>query len=280
MNKPKLISITALKGGTGKSVITFNIISLLSQKYNKKVLVVDSDPQHNMSNLLFKVPKRSKRGISSRRGGANKQTYYTTEDIYENSLEAETLINNTHIKNLDIISTTISLTAIELQISSVAGRELILKNWISDNEKYLEKYDYIFFDCNPTMSIINVNTYICCDSIVLISDIDIDGIEAVATFLELYYPIQYRIDRKLEDNIKGLLINKVLETTKLTKDFMEYIKDDGFEFQDILLDNHIHNSVALAETKLNKEPIGKDRNKRSYEEINNVIKEMIERGIL
>ena len=92
-----------------------------------------------------------------------------------------------------------------------------------------------FFDANPTMSIVNINAYIVCDSIVLISDIDADGIEAVATFLELYYPIQSRIDRKAVDNIKGLIINKRDDTTKLTKDFLDHVYSEKFMFSDLVL---------------------------------------------
>lgn len=279
----KTIAITALKGGTGKSVITFNIASLLSTKYRKKCLIIDLDPQHNMSNLLYKVGVRSVRTVTPKaRPNEISLTSkeYTSEDIFDHGLEAFQLIHKTHIQRLDIIPTTISMTAIELQLTGVAGRELVLKNWIEDNREDLEQYDYIFFDANPTMSIVNINAYIICDSIVLISDIDADGIEAVGTFLELYYPIQSRIDRKAEDNIKGLIINKRDDTTKITKDFMEHVYSDKFAFSDLVLTNNIHKSTAISETKIYREPIEKRRDERSHMELMNIIDEMIERGIL
>lgn len=281
----KTIAITALKGGTGKSVITFNIASLLATKHKKSVLIVDIDPQHNMSNLLYKVGIRSVRTttppkIKKTRELSLTSRDYTTEDIFDHGLEARQLIHKTHIQRLDIIPTTISMTAIELQLTGVAGRELVLKNWIEDNRKTLEKYDYIFFDANPTMSIVNINAYIVCDSIVLISDIDADGIEAVATFLELYYPIQSRIDRKAVDNIKGLIINKRDDTTKLTKDFLDHVYSEKFMFSDLVLQNNIHESTAISETKIFREPIEKRRNERSHNELMSIIEEMTERGIL
>ena len=279
----KIVAITALKGGTGKSVITFNIAGLLARKFKKKVLIVDIDPQHNMSNLLYKVGTRSVRTTTPKTKKeelAMSLRDYTTEDIFERGTDASQVIHKTHISRLDIVPTTISMTAIELQLTGVAGRELVLKNWIEDNRKYLEQYDYIFFDANPTMSIVNINAYIICDSIVLISDIDADGIEAVGTFLELYYPIQSRIDRRAEDNIKGLIINKRDDTTKLTRDFIDHVYSDKFMFSDLVLKNNIHKSTAISETKIFREPIEKRRDERSHTELMNIIEEMTERGIL
>lgn len=279
----KTIAITALKGGTGKSVITFNIAALLATKFKKNILLIDIDPQHNMSNLLHKVGVRSVRSTTPKikKDEVSLTTRdYTSEDIFDHGLEAWQLIHKTHIPKLDIIPTTISMTAIELQLTGVAGRELVLKNWIEDNREALEKYDYIFFDANPTMSIVNINAYIVCDSIVLISDIDADGIEAVGTFLELYYPIQSRIDRKAVDNIKGLIINKRDDTTKITKDFMEHVYSDKFMFSDLVLTNNIHKSTAISETKIYREPIEKRRDERSHTELMDIINEMMERGIL
>jgi chromosome partitioning protein len=279
----KIIAITALKGGTGKSVITFNIAGLLAQKFRKKILIVDIDPQHNMSNLLYKVGTRSVRTTTPKTKKeelAMSLRDYTTEDIFERGTDASQVIHKTHISRLDVIPTTISMTAIELQLTGVAGRELVLKNWVEDNRKYLEQYDYIFFDANPTMSIVNINAYIICDSIVLISDIDADGIEAVGTFLELYYPIQSRIDRRAEDNIKGLIINKRDDTTKLTRDFIDHVYSDKFMFSDLVLKNNIHKSTAIGETKNFREPIEKRRDERVYNELIDIIDEMMGRGIL
>jgi chromosome partitioning protein len=279
----KIVAITALKGGTGKSVITFNIAGLLARKFKKKVLIVDIDPQHNMSNLLYKVGTRSVRTTTPKTKKeelAMSLRDYTTEDIFERGTDASQVIHKTHISRLDVIPTTISMTAIELQLTGVAGRELVLKNWVEDNRKYLEQYDYIFFDANPTMSIVNINAYIICDSIVLISDIDADGIEAVGTFLELYYPIQSRIDRRAEDNIKGLIINKRDDTTKLTRDFIDHVYSDKFMFSDLVLKNNIHKSTAIGETKNFREPIEKRRDERVYNELIDIIDEMMGRGIL
>lgn len=286
MKQPKIISFTALKGGTGKTLITFNVASLLVTKYKKKVLVIDVDPQHNLTNLLYADAKRKYRGIvaksnSKRPSFMDEEDDYTTEDIFEYGISAHGVVKKSHIKNLDIVPTTISLTAIEIQISGIAGRELILRNWIYDNKEYLSHYDYILIDTNPTMSIVNTNAFICCDSIILNSDVDFDSINGVNTFLELFYPIQHRIDRQMEDNVKGLLINKVKDSNNMSKDFIDYVESDKFPFKDILLKTKIHDAVVIAETKITRKPVdATPRNERSYQEFISLIDELIERGVL
>lgn len=266
---PKIISITALKGGTGKTIVTFNIATMLAEIYNKKILIMDIDPQHNMTNLFTRTLERK---------GSNR--VYVTEDVFENGLEAEQVIQRTKFKNIDLIPTTISLTATELQLTGIAGRESILRNWIFDNEERLSRYDYIFYDSNPTMSIININAFICSDSIVLVADIDADALEAINTFIRLYYPIQNRVDRRLEDNIKGLIINKVQDNHNISKDFLAYVQDKNFEYSDLLLNQILHNSVAVAESKIHRTFVDPKKNERSYNEFIGLIEELKTRGVL
>lgn len=284
LKKPKIISFTALKGGTGKTLITFNVASLLVTKYRKKVLVIDIDPQHNLSNLLYKKIKRRYRTTSNKPIKIPEQfeheVEYTAEDIFESNKTAYGVVKNSHINKLDIVPTTISMTAIELQISGIAGRELIIKNWLYDNQDYLKSYDYIFFDTNPTLSIVNTNAFLCCDNIILTSDVDADSINAIGVFMELYYPIQQRIDREAKDNITGLLVNKIKEGNNMNKDFLEYVESDSFMFSDILLKTKIHDAVSIAETKINRQPISSLRNERSYNEFIALIDELLERSIL
>lgn len=275
--KPKVISLTALKGGTGKTVLTFNVASLLAKKYKKKVLVIDIDPQHNISNLL---DGKREIVVTSNADPMQNSREYGVEDVLENELEAYQVIRKTQIKNLDIIPTTLGLTVTEVKISGLAGRESILRNWMYDNQKYLEKYDYIFFDSNPTMSIVNINAFLACDSIILVSDIDKHSIGAISTFMFLLFPIRDRVDRRLQDNIKGLVINKLMDNTNMTKDFLTYVDAAKFPYKNLLLDSKLHYATAISETKSRKLPIEPSRNDRSYDEFISLIDEMIQKEVL
>lgn len=281
LKSTKIISLTSLKGGTGKTLITFNLAVLLAKKYKKKILVIDLDAQHNMTNLFTGPVNRNKFKLSDRpteemiRGKV-----YTSEDIFENNISAMGLIHKTRYRNIDIIPTTLEMTATELKVSGMSGREFILKNWIYDNKDSLKDYDYIFFDTNPTMSTVNINAYIVCDDIVLITDVDADSLNAVNTFLELYYPIQFRLDRQMEDNVNALIANKIQKGRNLDTDFIELVESDNFMYRDIMLKTKIHDATALAKTKVDREAIEKKDNERAYSEFISIIEELMKKGIL
>lgn len=260
----KSLTIANNKGGVGKTLTGFLIMTTLVKEMGKKVLVIDNDAQHNMSNIL--TDSDEKKG--------------KTELIYEQSAAVENLICKTHIENLDIIPSGIFLTASELAVNTMAGRELIMKNWLYDNAQRLSEYDYVFFDCNPSMNLLNINVYHAVDSIVLITDVDMDGLYGIEMFMELYYPIRSRLDRAAGDNIKGLIVNKFDEVTKMSKEFSEHVRHPEFAHSDLLFDTMIHEAVAISETKLSRDNIDKKKNARAYEEVVSLIKEMEERGIL
>lgn len=66
----------------------------------------------------------------------------------------------------------------------------------------------------------------------------------------------------------------------MTKDFLEYVDSDRFMFSDILLNTKLHDAVAIAETKITREPIHAGRNERSYNEFMELIAELKDRGVL
>lgn len=260
----KTVVIANNKGGVGKTLVEFNLMTILVKHYDKKILVIDNDAQHNMSNILSDEDKKSGQ----------------TEKIFESNTEACQLIRKTHIENLDIIPSGIRLTATEMNIISMAGRELIMSNWLYDNREYLDKYDYVFLDCNPSMNMININAYHAADSIVLVTDVDMDGLYGIEMFMELYYPIRSRLNRAAGDNIKGLIVNKYDETTKMSKEFHEHVRHPEFAHSDLLFDTLIHEAVAISETKLTRDILDQKKNARAYNEFVSLIEEMMERGIL
>lgn len=133
-----IITIGTLKGGTGKTATIFNLAGLLAEKY--KVLLIDCDPQTNLSlNCGVDITVKNLK---------------TIVDIFQDSVAAENVIFKNpmkELKNIDIIPSSIKLTATELQIVSKAGRENILRNFMLRNQKLLNEYDYILLDTNPSM---------------------------------------------------------------------------------------------------------------------------------
>ena len=143
----KIITIGTLKGGTGKTSTLYNLSSLLAEQF--KILLIDVDPQCNLSlNAGVDVTATNLK---------------TVKNIFEGNVNAEEVIFKKPmdcIPNLDIIPSSIQLTATEINIVSQAGREQILNNFLLDNNDYLSQYDYIMIDTNPSMSIINQNSFL------------------------------------------------------------------------------------------------------------------------
>jgi len=262
----KIIAFATLKGGVGKSSALFNIAGLLAEESNK-ILIIDADPQGNSTNNF---------GIDR-----TIENLKTIKDILEDNIDFnDVVIKNscTLLPNIDVIPASIFLTATELKIVSLAGRENILKNYIEHNTKYFNQYDYILIDSNPSMSIINQNCFVVATDIILVSDISMNAIEGAELFSALWDDIRNRI--KLPNNITGFLINNFDKRINLAKDFLEFCRDNE-EIKDILFDTVIPTNVKIKESELAACPVNmycpKSAGHKAYI---NLVKEMKDRGVL
>ncbi|WP_026896019.1 ParA family protein [Clostridiisalibacter paucivorans] len=262
----KTIAIGTLKGGVGKTQTVFNIVGFLAEM-GKKVLVFDNDPQGNTTND-FGLDKRESRFIGA-------------EEIYENDIKADDIIIKSPIEglsNLDIIPGTILLTRTEMRVISLAGRELILKNWFKKNMKVLSQYDYVIFDTNPSMSVINQNVFLIADSIIVVSDIGMNSLDGAEYFIELWSEIIERLDK--ENNIKAFIMNKYRKGVNVDRDFLEYIKEHEV-IKEILVDTPIPLNTKLNEAEINNLPINMyDRTSTGYKAFKKVINELMEKGVI
>lgn len=229
---PKVVVFSNLKGGVGKTFVSFFLAGLLAQQ-GKRLLVIDSDPQGNSSDI-YKMPKT---GILK-----------TSRDIFEDEdSKAEDLVKKTHIENIDIIPGTVSLTGAELNISSIAGREQCMKRFLERNKGYLEGYDYIFQDVNPSFSIINQNCFLASDSLILVNEATIHSMQGSEEFVKLWTHVRKRLGK--EDNVKAFVVNKFKKNTNLNKEFWDYIQKHE-TFQNILMENYIPNRIKYEEMAL------------------------------
>ena len=167
----KIIAFGTLKGGTGKTTVAYNVGGILAEEH--RVLFIDMDPQANLSDNA---------GIDT-----TDQTGATIRDVFADPhhTKAEDVITESpmwQLPNLDIIASHIRLTATELHLVAVAGRERIIQKWVERNRAKLEEYDYIILDTNPSMGIINQNAFMAADHIVLVSDVSKKAIQGAQQF--------------------------------------------------------------------------------------------------
>ena len=266
----KIVTMATLKGGSGKTMNTFNISGILAE--DKKVLLIDVDPQCNLSSDV---------GIDVSDPDVN-----TVRDIFGNLPESqpapEQIIFKSPIKglpNLDIIPSSIMLFQTEMDMVNATGRENFLKYYIDDNRGYLENhYDYILIDTNPSMSTINVNAFSVADKIVLSSDVSTNSISGAELFCSLWK--SKRKSLRKEDNIAALIICNYDKRTNLGKSLIDYTSGASFS-QDIVLKTVIPATVKLKNTEVEHEPVNllypRDKIRKVYDDI---VSELKEKGVL
>jgi len=238
----KMIAFGTLKGGTGKTTVAHNIGCILAEE--KRVLFVDFDPQSNLSDIV---------GVDT-----TDQDGMTIRDVFENpnKTRAVDVITKTPmwaLPNLDIIASHIRLTQTELQLFATAGRERIVQKWIDRNRDFLEEnYDYIIFDTNPSMGVVNQNAFMAADSIVLVSDVSKKAIQGAQLFAYLWGEVCENMD--IEDKTSALVLNNCDKRIALTRNIKEYYQDDE-DFGKIVLDTFIPSRVDIKNTETKYLPI-------------------------
>lgn len=209
----KIITFSAIKGGVGKTTLTFNYGEWLARN-NKKVLFIDLDHQCNLT-----------------------QTY----DIYENEKtvgniflgESEVKIHKVK-KNIDLIAGNMHLDDIERRIENRTNKNMLLYLWLSDNYESLNlsNLDYILIDCHPDFSIATKNA-------VIISNAILSPITPSEHGYNAKFNLEERIEELTEEAIDYstrksyvtadlyFLANMVKHNTKSSHDLLNALKDDG-----------------------------------------------------
>ena len=264
----KIACFSNLKGGVGKSTCTLNIASVLSEK--SKVLLLDVDPQANLSNDC---------GID-----ITNTDYYSAKDIFCNDRKkppvADLIIKSPieALPNMDIIPSNIYLHESELNLYANASRLKVLRNYMLDNKDEFLKYDYILVDTSPSMSIaVQASLYVA-DSIILVSDVDNRSLLGIRAFSYLWGRVCE--DDGIDNNINAIIFNKSDKRTTLTKDLWDYYTGDE-DLSKLIVNPPISDRIAFKRASLQKLPVTLYKDgKESAEEIRMLVKNMIERGVL
>ena len=274
---PKIITFATLKGGAGKTMNLFNLAGVLAGR-GRKVLLIDVDPQCNLS---------ANCGIDVADMG-----FVTTKDIFEKYQATEQpKTNDIIIKSpieglptLDIIPSSILLFNVEESITILEGKTRILKSFLNRNKSDLQKYDYIFLDTNPSMSVFNINAFYVADTIIINTDVSSNSINGVELFCGLWDAKREQInetaDTRKEDNIEALLIGNYSKRSNLSKELLEYVHTADFS-KDIVLDTIIPATVQLKDTEVSHAPINiLHKGDKAHQAFENLADELIRKEIL
>ena len=223
------IAVINQKGGVGKTTTTVNLATALAA-IEKKVLILDLDPQGNASTGLG-VPKA--RGIKSSYG------------VLLGLVPAEEVIQKTYIKGLSIISSTIDLSAAEVELFQQKDRESKLKNAISDLD-----FDYVFVDCPPGFGLININALNAANKIIIPLQCEFYALEGLTQLFSTIQSVRSTVNEDLV--VSGILLTMYDRRNRLSESIA---KDVRSHFGNLVFDTVIPRNVRISEASSFGKPV-------------------------
>lgn len=251
----KMISVGNQKGGVGKTTTTVNLGAALAQ-LGKKVLIIDSDSQGNATS-----------GLGVERGQVKKSLY----EILVDQEPLENCILPTANENLDIVPSTISLAAAELELVNVKNREERLKEAIAPMK---DKYDYILVDCPPSLGQLSINAFTASDTILIPVQAEYYALEGLSQLLNTIRLVQRSYNR--EFRIEGVLITMLDARTNLGYEVVEEVRK---YFQEKVYKTIISRNIRLSEApSYGQSVLDYDPRSRGAEMYLDLAKEVISNG--
>jgi len=219
----KIIAVANQKGGVGKTTTSVNLAASLGV-LEKKVLIIDADPQANATSGL---------GIDI--DNVEKGTY----EILEHTATPEESIVPTSSPNVDIIPAHIDLVAIEIELVDKENREYMLKQALKSVKN---NYDYIIIDCAPSLGLITLNSLTAADSVIIPIQCEYFALEGLGKLLNTVKSVQKIHNASLD--IEGLLLTMYDSRLRLSNQVVEEVKK---HFNNMVFETIIQRNIRLSE---------------------------------
>ena len=205
----QIISVINQKGGVGKTTTVINLAAGLSQ-LNKKILVIDLDPQGNATTGL---------GLSNMYNSGD-----TIYGVLNGTKEVGEVIKKTKFENLDIITSNVDLSGLEVETADDSNRAFILKAklgaYLNDSSR---SYDYILVDCPPSLSLLTVMALVSSNSLLVPLQTEFFALEGLTQVMKTIERIKVNLNPNLK--IRGILLTMYDKRNKLSSQVEKEARD-------------------------------------------------------
>ena len=234
----KVIVIGAAKGGTAKTVSTYNLAYSLNE-LGKKVLCIDLDPQGNLTTCFCEDDTT--------------EIETTIAEVLIAELNDEELSDDTECiwdrNGVHYIAADMRLSAVESQLRVEMGAERILDSVLAELR---DVYDFILIDTSPAMGSLAVNALSAADRVIVTANPQLLAMKGLQDFLKTVAKIKKRVNEKLE--VEGILLTMCDSRTNLCQTIMEEVRDT-FDGKIKVFEEVVPNTVKVGESVYYSQPL-------------------------
>lgn len=251
----KIIAICNQKGGVGKTTTAINLAASLAH-LNKKVLIIDTDPQANATS-----------GVGIDKNEIDQSIY----NVLVDEVNINSVLKNTDYKNLYIVPSSIELAGAEVELVSAISREQRMKSAISELEG---DYDYVIIDCPPSLSLITLNSLTAADGVIIPVQTEYYALEGLSQLMNTFNIVRKHLNSSLD--IFGVLLTMTDSRTNISNQVADEVRN---HFKEKVFETIISRSVRLSEAPSFGEPIIEyAKTSKGAKQYLSLAKEVIDRG--